>query len=440
MLKKDEYLKTVRRPYPPLFCTLVCMGYRDPKVFAGILNEQYCITQMGHVDEVWYYGKFDMLRGGQLALVSWQDPKVFEHVKKEFKQREDTLIDSTTESFEAFAKAYQDYMVTLNLVFSAEKPVDEALRDALSAKVQSEEVGSLMSRLNVPFQDNIFKKEEYDLVQATDLAEHVKKYNFLNARYGDQTAYTLEEAQDKLKKIDKEKFLREWKESKEELQKVIAEAKALVGGKDILVDIFQYLIYYRTHRTDTMNRAQYLCIPMLKLKAELLNITYAQLLECTAEEVFSGSIPDISILDSRAIDSSVMMEDGKIRCATGEESTKLKEYFSEEVVQVNEFKGNVAFKGKITGRVAYIKDKTDFSKIKEGDILVTSMTTPEMVPAMKLAAAFITDEGGVTCHAAIVAREMKKPCIIGTKIATKVLKDGDMVEVDAEKGIVTILQ
>ena len=78
----------------------------------------------------------------------------------------------------------------------------------------------------------------------------------------------------------------------------------------------------------------------------------------------------------------------------------------------------------------------DFSKLKEGDVLVSSMTTPEMVPIMKIASAFVTDEGGVTCHAAIVAREMGKPCVIGTKIATKVLKDGDLVEVNADKGIV----
>jgi pyruvate,water dikinase len=76
------------------------------------------------------------------------------------------------------------------------------------------------------------------------------------------------------------------------------------------------------------------------------------------------------------------------------------------------------------------------NKVQKGDILVTSMTTPDYVPAMERAAAFITDEGGLSCHAAIVAREMKKPCIIGTKIATKVLKDGDIVEVDANQGIV----
>ncbi|MFC1612894.1 PEP-utilizing enzyme [Patescibacteria group bacterium] len=73
-------------------------------------------------------------------------------------------------------------------------------------------------------------------------------------------------------------------------------------------------------------------------------------------------------------------------------------------------------------------------------MLVSHMTNPGIVPAMKQAVAIITDMGGITCHAAIVSRELKKPCIIGTKIATQVLKDGDMVEVDADKGIVRILK
>jgi pyruvate,water dikinase len=66
------------------------------------------------------------------------------------------------------------------------------------------------------------------------------------------------------------------------------------------------------------------------------------------------------------------------------------------------------------------------------------MTRPEYLPAMKKAAAFVTDEGGITCHAAIVAREMGKPCIIGTKVATKVLKNGDLVEVKGNHGVVLI--
>ncbi len=103
---------------------------------------------------------------------------------------------------------------------------------------------------------------------------------------------------------------------------------------------------------------------------------------------------------------------------------------------VTEIKGTPACLGKVTGTVKVIDRINQFSKMNEGDILVSKMTRPEFLPVMKKAAAIVTDEGGITCHAAIVAREMKKPCIIGTQIATHVLKDGDMVEVDAHKGIV----
>lgn len=103
-------------------------------------------------------------------------------------------------------------------------------------------------------------------------------------------------------------------------------------------------------------------------------------------------------------------------------------------------RGQAAYSGVVMGRVKIITNKDMFNKFQEGDILVTSMTTPDFISIMKKAGGFVTDEGGITCHAAIVAREMQKPCIIGTKIATKVLKDGDLVEVDANKGVVKIIK
>ncbi len=103
-------------------------------------------------------------------------------------------------------------------------------------------------------------------------------------------------------------------------------------------------------------------------------------------------------------------------------------------------KGMAAVKGKARGRVRIIFGPDQISKIKKGDILVTPMTTPDYIAAMEKAAAFVTDEGGITCHAAITAREIGKPCLIGTKVATRILKDGDLAEVDADKGIVKILK
>lgn len=116
----------------------------------------------------------------------------------------------------------------------------------------------------------------------------------------------------------------------------------------------------------------------------------------------------------------------------------IKEFF--EIKQVTEIKGMTASKGKATGQVRLILRNEDFSKFSSGEILVTGMTRPEFMPLMKKALAIITDDGGITCHAAIISRELKKPCIIGTKIATKVLHDGDWVEVNADKGEVKILK
>ncbi len=102
--------------------------------------------------------------------------------------------------------------------------------------------------------------------------------------------------------------------------------------------------------------------------------------------------------------------------------------------------GTPAFRGIVTGTVKVVLNIDDFAKFDEGDILVTTMTTIDFVVLMHRAKAIVTDIGGMLCHAAIVSREMQKPCIIGTKIATQVLKDGDLVEVDANAGIIKILK
>lgn len=88
------------------------------------------------------------------------------------------------------------------------------------------------------------------------------------------------------------------------------------------------------------------------------------------------------------------------------------------------------------GKVKVILDVKEIDKVREGDVLVTRMTTPDWVPAMKKAVAIVTDEGGYTCHAAIVSRELGIPCVVGTGNATKVLANVDAVTVDGSKGLV----
>ncbi len=98
--------------------------------------------------------------------------------------------------------------------------------------------------------------------------------------------------------------------------------------------------------------------------------------------------------------------------------------------------GVSAYGGVVHGRVKIMYHKGDFAQFSPGDILVTAMTHPEFLPIMKQAAGIVTDEGGITCHAAIVARELGKPCVIATRNATRVLHDGNLVEVDGEQGMV----
>ncbi|MFH0829843.1 MAG: phosphoenolpyruvate synthase [Candidatus Aenigmatarchaeota archaeon] len=99
-------------------------------------------------------------------------------------------------------------------------------------------------------------------------------------------------------------------------------------------------------------------------------------------------------------------------------------------------KGYGASPGKATGPCRLVLTPNEINKVKQGDILVTEMTSPDYVPAMEKSAAIITDKGGVTSHASIVGRELGKPVIVGTLTATKVLKEGQMVTVDAVHGFV----
>jgi len=122
---------------------------------------------------------------------------------------------------------------------------------------------------------------------------------------------------------------------------------------------------------------------------------------------------------------------------TGEKARKIaKSVQLRVVVATNELRGQTGCIGKATGTVKIVIRPADMAKFNKGDILISIATDPDIVPAMKKAAAIVTEQGGITSHAAIVSRELGVPCVIGTKIATKVFKDGDRVEVDATNGVV----
>lgn len=151
---------------------------------------------------------------------------------------------------------------------------------------------------------------------------------------------------------------------------------------------------------------------------------------------------DIDKINKRFKDSIFSTKRGVNNYIIGKEAFKFIEKINRPVINKNikKITGQIAQPGKVKGVVKLVFTTDDIKKFNNNDILVSIATNPDLLPAMKKSAAIITDAGGITCHAAIVSREFKIPCIIGTKIATKVLKDGDLVEVNANKGEIIIVK
>ncbi|MFA6514402.1 MAG: PEP-utilizing enzyme [Patescibacteria group bacterium] len=111
----------------------------------------------------------------------------------------------------------------------------------------------------------------------------------------------------------------------------------------------------------------------------------------------------------------------------------------EEIGDIKILAGDCASPGRARGEVKIINIISDMAKMKVGDILISIATTPDLVPAIKKASAIVTDVGGITCHAAIISRELGIPCVVGTKVATKILQDGMIIDVDATHGKIDII-
>lgn len=189
-------------------------------------------------------------------------------------------------------------------------------------------------------------------------------------------------------------------------------------------------------------------IPFYKLLAQKIGVPYERWVYLASEEVTSsltgGRKVSVQELEERTSACAVLMQSGNVTWMYGRKAKKFSEWIESGVgvipTNVIEFSGQPAYRGKVSGTVRLALTSKEAGKIVAGEILVTSMTSPDYVPAMRKAGAIVTNEGGLLSHAAIISREFGKPCIVGTKIATKVLKDGDVVEVDANKGVVKIIK
>ncbi len=210
-----------------------------------------------------------------------------------------------------------------------------------------------------------------------------------------------------------------------------------------LFEIAQRLVFTKGYRKDCLYHFFYCLEPFLKESAKRLGLTLRQVRRFAPWELVAAlreGKADADMLNRRWKHHVFYVKAGKGEFFTGDKADEFVRSLDVEKPpadsEAKELTGDCACPGFARGIVRQIEKPEDMPKMNDGDILVAHATNPDIVPAMKKAGAIVTDLGGITCHAAIVSRELKKPCVIGTKFATTWVKDGDVVEVDATHGVV----
>ncbi len=285
-------------------------------------------------------------------------------------------------------------------------------------KYMAGDVEKNIGDISFPIKKNAHYYFEQAFHSDMPIEEVERKFGWIKARGGFADGFSIKELS-----AERDHFKAEPKKDKEFIHPLIPkELKELA-------EVAQELVYFRTLRTDVLYELMWIARPVLTEIAKSFGLTFDELRDYSALDLMEGKI------EKYEYEKFTGISYGK-EFALFHEPILLEKDHGEHT----ELKGAVAFKGIVSGIVKIVMSADEIDKVERGDVLVAPTTAPSFIFGMEKAAAFVTDEGGITSHAAIVSREMKKPCIIGTKIATKVLKDGDLVEVDAEKGIVKVLR
>jgi len=236
-----------------------------------------------------------------------------------------------------------------------------------------------------------------------------------------------------LTKKEKEKIFKDIKPDTE--HKYIADLLAEMGHNRIVLRLDGWMIWYYYFKNIIFKElSRRFAIPLGEIRAMRLDEILG---------FIRNSKIDRAELKKRADCFLMGMKDGKLELYSGKEAEDIKNARIKpmEYEKATELKGMIAVKGVAVGMAVVLKwgDKEMIKKMLkmgEGDILVAGQTRPQLMPAIRKSAAIVTDEGGITSHAAIVSRELGIPCVVGVHHGTDVIKDGDYVLVDATKGIV----
>ena len=440
----------------PVLASSVWMRYYDGSIFKN--NSLPKLTgKVMDLHHDYYYWEEDykaIKESVYEALKNNEDHffiKLFEYVKKEHEKKhnfcekikadkiENLSVKEKKERIEKLFEETKELMGCWILMFHLPKALEEFLKkEAEKEGIALEEV---FAAINPPRETLLMQYEKARRELAKEIKENKnvnkEKMQIILTEFGWIGTHSYRgdglTADQLIEQIKNTKEKKSEKKEKRKFPKNIQ--KIILFGSETA--------YYRMTSAEIYDKMNYLCRPLLNKVAEQLAITYEQLIFMTFPEIITGlekAEVNKDEINKRIKAYGIKTEGKGVEILTGEQLEKELKKYKQGVNPEQEIKGIVAFKGNVKGYAKIVERPDQVSKVKEGDILVAPETTPDLIIAMEKAAAIITDAGGITSHAAIIARELRKPCIVGTKIATKILKDGDMIEVDAEKGIVKKLQ
>jgi len=246
---------------------------------------------------------------------------------------------------------------------------------------------------------------------------------------------TSREARRKLKAEASTFLLRKQRFSK------LVNGLTLNQSERLIIDGFAQCLSWQDLRKAYVMRMNHYRCKLLQELARRHKISFVKLQYMLYDEVVnylvSGNIPQD--IGKRLKDVTFLISEKKFKVVTGKLAQAVRNrYVNKSDPENSTIYGQVVSRGQgvVRGQVFLVDKLADIQHFPKKAILVTSMTSPDYIVAMRRAVAIVTDAGGLTSHAAILSRELGIPCVVGTKVATKVLKDGDRVEVDATKGIV----
>jgi len=338
---------------------------------------------------------------------------------------------SILSSSEKMSEVQQEEVERLRLLYGIQKNNKRAFR--------------LLAQNTTP---SLQKIEEIDAQVFRKIARHANRYKWLTYAYigpelDPQGVVSLLHEDATRGKSAQQQFrdiVQHFKELPRKKKQLI---KKLHLPKDLqyFFEIYAFFMYIKDYRKGIYQKSYVAMDPVVTELGSRFGLTLNQMRFVVDEDlkkmIFKQKNLKREILQ-RTQSCVVKTENGKTVFLTPQERKKFAQQItrSKSTKKVIELHGTIAFAGKVSGVAKIVKVVSDIPKLRKGEILISPATNPDLVPAMKIASAFVTDTGGITCHAAIVSREMKKPCIVGTKIATKIFHDGDLVEVDANTGLV----